>query len=545
MEQHELLRLPPALTRVVRGAFAIACLVALPVRSSAQDSSSVRMAHITYLTGMSAYLDAGRLEGLREGARVEVWRHGAAIGVLRVSYLASHQASCEIVSVVAPPVSPAVGDTVRFVPAALPRDSAIARTPSKPITAAAGAAVPPSRPGLRGRLGLEYFLMQQVDVAGKLSQPALTLRLDGPPGNAPALNLTVDVRARRSYTILADGTAVTDNRNRVYAAELSINVPGSPKRLTVGRQISGALASVGAFDGVMAELVQPSWSTGVFAGTQPDPLALGLSGSIVQGGWYTQRHSRPGAAARWAATFGVSGSYQSGHANREFAWVQGSYFDTRLSALVTQEVDYYRPWKLLPGMQAISPTSTFAFLQLHPTEVVTLDGGFDNRRNVLLYRDVVTPETNFDDTYRQGGWGGVSFRPSRRWRVGFDARVSSGGSSGTAHSYTASLAADRLTRLDVTVRSRTTYYVNPTLTGWLQSLALVADPGTRFHLELNGGIRAERNPADDPARTTATWVGVDGDVTLARAWYLLLSATRQRGGLDGYDQLFTGLSVRF
>ncbi|HKW41092.1 MAG TPA: hypothetical protein VJN39_07580 [Gemmatimonadales bacterium] len=83
------------------------------------------------------------------------------------------------------------------------------------------------------------------------------------------------------------------------------------------------------------------------------------------------------------------------------------------------------------------------------------------------------------------------------------------------------------------------------MTGWLQSLALVADPGTRFHLELNGGIRAERNPADDPARTTATWVGVDGDVTLARAWYLLLSATRQRGGLDGYDQLFTGLSVRF
>src|SRR5438132_3284299 len=29
----------------------------------------------------------------------------------------------------------------------------------------------------------------------------------------------------------------------------------------------------------------------------------------------------------------------------EFAWLQGSYFDARVSAFVTQEVDYYRPWK--------------------------------------------------------------------------------------------------------------------------------------------------------------------------------------------------------
>jgi hypothetical protein len=331
----------------------------------------------------------------------------------------------------------------------------------------------------------------------------------------------------------------------VYAAGLSVNAPGSPMRFTFGRQISGALASVGVFDGVMAERVQPTWSTGVFTGTEPDPLDLGLSSSIVQGGFYTQRHSRPGADARWALTLGVSGSYQNAHANREFAWLQGSYFDARLSAFVTQEVDYYRPWKLLPGMNAISPTSTFAFFQLRATEVVALDAGFDNRRNVLLYRDFVNPETNFDDTYRQGAWGGISVRPTRRLRVGFDARVSSGGLTGTANSYTASIAADRLTRRGMSLRTRTTYYVNPQLTGLLQSAALGVDPGTRLHLELNGGVRSERDPRAVPARTTATWVGLDADLTLARAWYILASATRQRGGVDGYDQIFTGLSFRF
>jgi len=536
---------PQLMIRTSFIALALASVAALATRAAAQGASPPpeRTARITYLTTASAYVDAGRLEGLREGARVEVWRGGTAIAVLKVAYLASHQASCEIVSLTPPSTSLALGDTVRFVPAAVPSDSTASRRAVAKSSPSPGTT--PSHPGMRGRVSLEYFLMKQADVSGQLSQPALGLRLDGAPAGAPALNLNVDVRARHTYTVLADGSAVTDDRNRVYAADLSINAPGSPTRITVGRQISGTLASVGVFDGVMAELVQPSWSTGVFTGSQPDPVDLAFSSSIVQGGFYAQRHSPPGADARWAVTFGASGSYQDVHANREFAWLQGSYFDRLLSAFVTQEVDYYRSWKLQPGMSAISPTSTFAFLEVRPSDVVTFDGGFDNRRNVLLYRDVVNPETNFDDTYRQGVWGGVSFRPVPRWRIGVDARASSGGSGGRADAYTMSLAGDRLTRFGVSLRTRTTYYVNPQLTGVLQSLTLGVDPGTRLHVELNGGVRSERDPTADPARTTATWVGLDVDVTLARSWYVLASATRQRGGLDGYDQLFSGLSFRF
>ncbi len=521
----------------------LAALVAVAAPALGQDSTRVSTARIAYLTGASAYIDAGRLEGLREGARVDVVRGGAAIGVLKVAFLASHRASCDIVS-----ASPAlvVGDTVRFVPAVAARDSsAVARAPAAPSTAAGGASGPRSRPGLRGRVGLEYFVMRQRDVAGKLSQPSLGLRLDGSPFGAGSLNLAVDVRARRTYTILGDGTAVTDGHSRVYAAALSMNPPGSPARLTFGRQISGALASVGLFDGAMAELRQADWSTGLFTGTQPEPIDLGFSSSIVQLGWYAQRHNRPGADTRWAMTIGMSGSYQTGHANREFAWVQGSYLDTRLSAFVTQEVDYYRPWKLLPGMHPISPTSTFAFLQYRATGLVTLDAGFDNRRNVRLYRDVVSPETNFDDTYRQGAWAGVSLRPARRLRVGLDTRLSSGGSTGTANSYTLSLGVDRLSGLGASLRTRTTYYTNPQLHGWLQSAALGFDPGTRLHFELNGGVRSERDPAADPAASSVTWIGTDLDITLARAWYVMVSATRQRGGVDAYDQIFGGLSFRF
>ncbi len=517
----------------------LACLATLAAPAAAQDSAAVRSARITYLTSASAYLDAGRVDGLREGARVDVVRGGATIAVLKVAFLASQQASCDIVSAAAPLV---VGDSVRFVPTAELRDSSLAlRRQSPPAQRRSGA----SRPGLRGRVGVEYFVIDQRDGTGAgLSQPALALRLDGSPGSS-ALNLAVDVRARRTYTILPDGTAVNEGRNRVYQAALWLQVPGSPARMTVGRQISGNLASVGLFDGVMAELRQPDWNAGVFTGTQPEPLQLGFSSSVLEAGIYTQRHSRPGADTRWSLTLGASGSYQDGHANREFLFAQGTYLSRRLSAFLTQEVDYYRPWKLLPGMRAVSPTSSFATLQFRATGTVTLDAGFDNRRNVRLYRDVVNPETAFDDTYRQGAWAGVWVQPLRRFRVGLDARSSGGGPAGHADSYTFSLGGDRLAGLALGLRTRSTRYVNPQLSGWLNSAALSFEPGTRLRLQLNGGLRAERNPTADPPSTSVSWVGADVDVTVARAWYVMVSATRQRGGLDGYDQIYGGVSVRF
>src|SRR2546427_2041410 len=192
---------------------------------------------------------------------------------------------------------------------------------------------------------------------------------------------------------------------------------------------------------------RPDWSTGMFTGSQPEPLGLGFSSSVLELGGYAQRHSRPGAASPWTVTFGAAGSYQAAHANREFAFAQGSYFSRRFSTFITQEVDYYRSWKLLPGMKPVSLTSTFAFVQYRLTQDVTLDAGFDNRRNVRLYRDIVNPETAFDDTYRQGAWAGMWLQPARRFRLGLDARSRSRGPAGGPHPYTLPVSADRRTVL--------------------------------------------------------------------------------------------------
>jgi hypothetical protein len=524
-----------------RQAGLLLCLTALAAPAGAQDSAAVKIAHITYLTSVTAYLDAGRLDGLREGARVEVVRGHAALGVLKVAFLASHQASCDIVTT---SVTLVVGDSARFLPVATARDSGLAPQPSamSPLVRRG-----PTVPGLRGRIGAEYLGVGPLGgAAGGFSQPSLALRLDGHPFAAPALTLAVDMRARRTYTNLADGTALTDGRNRVYQAALTVGAPASLARLTAGRQISGNLASVGMFDGVLAELNGSQWGTGVFAGTQPDPLQLDFSTQIVEGGAYVQGHSRLGATSHWSLTLGASGSYDGGQANREFGYVQGTFLSPRLWTFFTQEIDYYRPWKRTAGTDAISPTSTFALVRYRVTGGVTIDAGFDNRRNVRLYRDVVNPVTIFDDTYRQGAWAGCSIRFSGRYFLGVDARSSSGGPAGRANAYTMSFSAGPITRAGLSLRSRTTWYSSIQLTGWLQSVAIGITPGGRLHAELNGGGRQEWNPVvDPPTNAWVTWLGADLDLNLARSWYLVVSANRETGGFDDNDQIYGGMSFRF
>jgi hypothetical protein len=283
----------------------------------------------------------------------------------------------------------------------------------------------------------------------------------------------------------------------------------------------------------------------VFSGSQPEPLQLGFSTDVLELGGYVQRHNRAGSARQWSATFGVSGSYQDAHANREFAFLQGFLSGPRFSALLSQEIDYYRSWKRAPGMAAVSPTSTFATLRWRASDAVTVHAGFDNRRNVLLYRDFVNPLTTFDDAFRQGVWAGMAVQLARRYRFGLDTRQSSGGLAGRASSYTLSLGADRLAQLGISARARSTYYQNRRLDGWLHTAALGMDAGGRAHLELSGGVRVERDPLADPASRSITWLGADLDVNLGRAWYLMASGSRERGGAESSTQVYGGLSLRF
>jgi hypothetical protein len=496
-----------------------------------QDSTNLHTAAVTYVTSASVYIDAGREAGLREGAQVQVIRAGVVIATLKASFLSSHQSSCEIVRQSTPIV---VGDSVRFTPVAPRVDSTTA------VSLRSSPRTPRSRSSLRGRIGAHYLIVGS-DAGGGFTQPSLDVYIDGRPTSQAPLAVAIDIRARRTASTLSAGTAVA-NQARAYQLALSWSPPTSPTRFTLGRQIALGFASVGLYDGVSVELNNRRWSGALFTGTQPNPVTLDFATDVLEAGGYIQRHGRGQGGQLWSATVGLSGSYQNGHTNREFALLQGSYSTRRIAVFASQEIDYYRPWKRTSGTPAVSFTSTFATVRYRATDGMDLQAGFDNRRSVLLYRDVVNPVTTFDDAFRQGVWAGMYLRFARRFLIGLDARRSSGGAAGTAGAVTATFGADRLAGTMVGLRTRTTYYHSPALDGWLQSASLAAYPGI-MHIELSGGLRNERERFA-LANSTITWVAGDLDVSLGRVWYLMVSGTVERGP-ERTSQLYGGFNVRF
>ena len=504
---------------------------------------------VTYLAGGTVYVEAGKLEGLREGDTLRVIRDGVGIAGLRVTYLSSHRASCDTFAVVQ---APRVGDDVRFEPhAPLPvaragADSSGAAAASGDSPAAATAAVDTTRSRrgprpYRGRVGLRYLSIQSSNGAGSVRQPALDLRFDG-TGIAGILDLAADARSRRTSWIRSDGSVQNDGQARVYRLALGLHDEAGRYRITLGRQTSPALAAVSLFDGALLESAGQRWSAGLFSGTQPEPADLGLSTDILEYGGFAGLHSPPRATRRWRMDLGAVSSYAGGQPNRDFAFAQASLQDPRLSLSGTQEVDFNRGWKIALGEPSWSATSTFLLARVQVVEPFAVRGGFDNRRNVRLYRDRLTPETDFDDRYRQGAWGGASLELIRHLRFDGDYRVRGGADA--SHTWSGSMEAFRLGPVHALVRGRYSIYRSDPTESQLLTLSFGLDPIPGTHVETSGGTRTTTDRASG-IEERIEWQSVDFDLALARRWYVNGSYERDQGGVDRTTQAYTGLSWRF
>ncbi|HEV2671055.1 MAG TPA: hypothetical protein VGU74_08195 [Gemmatimonadales bacterium] len=516
---------------------------------------------MTFISGSAIYVGAGLREGLTERAQLSLLRRDSVVATLRVKFIASHQASCEVVSGVTNIV---VGDVVRFVP--VPQAAAI----SSEMVASATTRRRPRRlsgPGIHGRVGLRSLRATSAlsgDSSGTatpgtgFNQPSFDLRMSGLGVGGTPIGLTLDLRTRYTVTSLTGQPNRVDGKTRVYQAAVFWGSPGAGFRTVAGRQYLTAVTSVTLFDGGLMELNGPRMSFGVFGGVEPDPATLGLTDEIQDYGGYLQLHSAPAAAAPWAITTGAVGSLQANHANREFGFIQVSVNHRSYSFFGLQEIDYYPWWKVQLGEKPLSLTSQYATAWFRVSPQIAFNATYDNRRNVRLYRDTQNPETEFDDAYRQGYGAGVQIL-NRRVRLGGDWRRSTGGTAGRADSYTGILGFDPVTRLRLAGAGRATWYQNQNdstlntpvaqrITGQLYSWWLGCDPIDRLHFDVNGGIRREDNP-NTTILQTSTWYGISLDVSVARAWFVSFSGLRQTDpinpGTNVTTQLYASATWRF
>jgi len=511
-----------------------------------------RWAHVSYISGPSVYIDAGARDGLRQGSRLDVVRDTVVIAELAVEYISSSSAACTIVRSSGPPI--AVGDSVRFTPVPVPVPVPVPAPPAAaaPASPLAAASARPWSAGnaLRGRIGVRYLVVDAgTGPAGMMTQPAFDVRLDGMHLSGSSLGLAVDVRAQRSILPPPDSTHPAPtyplNVTHVYKAALIWNSAGSPATATVGRQFSSSSSSVGLFDGVGLDYARRRWSVGAFGGFEPSVATFGFSDSTREYGAYVQWHNASLALPVWSLTLGGVGAYTMGQIDREFSYLSAMYAGPRLTLYATQELDINRGWRAVQEHSTTTPTATFATAQYAVTDAVSLYGGVDNRRNVRLYTDYLNPEAAFDASFRQGVWAGASLNMRGRFRVSADERTSSGGSAGTAQSYTGAASVMRLTPLQLGVHLRATRYTGQMSSGTLQSASAEANPFDLVHLELTGGVRTSVTPIMGPGASRVNWGSFDADWGIGPSIYLLFSLYRESGpGLhDG--QSYLSISYRF
>lgn len=506
------------------------------------DSSALRTTTVTAVTMGTVYIGAGRNDGLREGSAVRIPRLGAP-AVYRVLYLSSKSAACRSDSLAAPPAPlPALGDTVVFLPAA-----EVAAAGKAGAAGSAGQRTRSTSPGLRGRIGVRYLGSWDRGSDVALRQPGLDLLLDGPLAPGAPIGLNVEIRSRRTSMFRPGVATATSGVMGVYQAALRIQKPRGSFRAVLGRQYAPTLAGLGLFDGVLLDLEQPRWGAGLMAGLAPELGSLALSSEIKQVGGFVQHHNRTAAALRWSLTLGGIASYQAGQVNREFGFLQGTLGARGVYAVVLQELDVNRGWKLAAGEPRFSLTSTFVSLNLTPVAGLSLNGGLDSRRNVRLYRDLATPEEQFDDRFRRGYWGGVQLTLARKLRLGGDLRTSTveGADSLRTTAWSGTLSTDPVTPLGLGLRLRGTRYETPGRgPGSLVTGGLRFSPAPVGSLELNGGMRKEAGHRDGDR----FWGGFDVELLLQRSWFVLATFTREwgRAGLTPTtDLLYGGLSYRF
>jgi hypothetical protein len=283
----------------------------------------------------------------------------------------------------------------------------------------------------------------------------------------------------------------------------------------------------------------------VLGGTQPDFANFRPSADIREGGTWVQWHNATGSGTIVQTTLGAVGSYATAGINREFALASTMVVTPVFSLYATQELDVNRGWrKDAEGGQGLSPTSTFATLRVAVTPALSLQGGYDSRRSVRLYRDFLTPDIAFDDAFRRGYWGGAALSIPHLY-LSVDSRTSDGLTVGRNQSHTATLSMSRITPLQIGGRARATRYDGPAVRGTLTSVSLEIDPWNRLRMEATVGRRNDESAFDGMIPAKTTWLGLDADAGIGRSWYVMFSSYREIGPSDRLLQSYAGLSWRF
>jgi hypothetical protein len=371
--------------------------------------TSVRAA-ITYISGSSAYIGAGKEQRLVVGDTVTFEKAGRAAGRGVVTAVSAHSS---LVPFEGTGAIPAVGDSVTIRLWRMPEPL----SPMRSVRAAVAEASGP--PAISGRIAMQYFGMRSAD-GFSTSMPTVMANVTMPGLFGSGISFTLHGRVSRE---MADASQFTLSRSRtnvrIYDAAFRSENAGNGFGFGIGRVTPRYAAGLGPLDGVEAFYRSGRITAGILGGLQPDYVNSGIdtyrqkAAVFVNYGWAT------GATGGGDVTAAYGRMMYKGILDRDFGYLQSNI---RLGS----SVFFYQSTEIditgLNGTERTSKprlTNTFINLSVMPVDWLTLDGGYDATRMVYyLESQQVRSDTIMDNTVRQGIRGGFQVRLPLRIQIG-------------------------------------------------------------------------------------------------------------------------------
>lgn len=552
--------------------YVIAALVlAGTVAAAAQDIDLRTRFKVKYVAADAVYLEGGRSAGLDEGmtlvirstlptASADSSDNGVPENVaeLKVISVASTSAVCQVVSSKRPI---AVGETAmipedeaaalvqkRALSASRQYPAVISFTEGDPLDEEVREYIPkPPSPEVnraRGRIGVDYNSLQSA--GNSSSQIGMVMRADITRIGGTHWNLSGYWRGRfDSQSSAGQPQTLQDLINRTYHLELSYMNPDSRWVAGFGRLYLPWATSLDTIDGgYVGRKIGHAATTGVFAGTTPDPTSWDyapnreIAGSFVnfEGGSYDNLH--------YTTTFGVAVSALSWVIDRPFGFTETAISYKRIFS-VYNALQADSPRTTIPG-STVAPgiSRSYVTLRFQPLRRISFDLNHNYFRDIPTY-DPQLVSTGLVDKYLfQGLSGGV--RVELPYHVSVYTNVGRSSRSGDAKDswntmYGLSLA--RIPKLGFHFDAHFSKFDSAFGSGNYQSFSLSREFGESLRWEVETGSQKFTSPLTSD--TGSRFVNTRGDFNFGGNYFMELGFTAQRGGTYDYNQWFSVMGYRF
>ncbi len=430
---------------------------------------------VSYATSQHVYVRFTSTAGMTTGDTLFTRQQGKLVPTLRIISLSSISCVCEPLGTSLPQAG------TRLVTAPL-------KTGKEPP---AGQRVQPSassqnqtKTALPKEKTTTTSTVQQI--SGRVS--AAGLAGFAPNGSDPTLRMqyTLSLTGKNlggtglsaeSYVVFVHRTGEWDkvkedifNGLKIYNLSLSYAI-GKRAVITAGRKINARFSSMGAVDGLQAEVKLGSFTAGGIGGFRPDYSNYGFNTDLLQYGGFIS-HDYKGSHGNIQNTLAFIEQDNAGKTDRRFAYLQHSNeLVKNLHLFASAEVDLYG-MKLVPEDSSYTPlnelrlSNLYVSLRYRIRQKLMLSVSYSARQNIVYYETYKSYlDKLLESETQQGYLFQVTYHPVDRIMAGLTAgyRIRKGDSRDSRN--LTGYVSYRIPGINLTTTLNGTYLEAPYVTG--------------------------------------------------------------------------------